>query len=75
MIVGCFVGFMFYMVSVVVVVLVRLFYEFLVEFCYIVLDFLLFVLLLLKSWNWEIIKLVLGLVKVVIVWLLVVELE
>nr|PNR59348.1 hypothetical protein PHYPA_002139 [Physcomitrium patens] len=75
MIVGCLAGSTPHMVSAAVVALARLLYEFSAELCHTVPDLLPSALLLLKSRNREIIKSVLGLVKVVIARLPAVELE
>ena len=75
MIVGCLAGSTPHMVSAAVVGLARLLYEFSSSLCHTVPDLLPSALLLLKSKNREIIKSVLGLVKVVIARLSVAELE
>ncbi|KAG0609787.1 hypothetical protein M758_7G013900 [Ceratodon purpureus] len=75
MIVGCLAGSTPHMVSAAVVALARLLYEFSSELCHTVPDLLPSALLLLKSKNREIIKSVLGLVKVVIARLPAAELD
>lgn len=75
MIVGCLAGSTPHMVSAAVVALARLLYEFSSELCHTVPDLLPSALLLLKSKSREIIKSVLGLLKVIIARLPVVELD
>ena len=75
MIVGCLAGSTPHMVSAAVCALARLLYEFSSELCHTVPDLLPTALLLLKSKSREIIKSVLGLVKVVIARLPVAELD